>query len=266
MAVKVREGLDYRILSDDYRKEFHKHNNPVRVKRSVPQYRCIYCGKLVPLYAVGSEFPMEVDHIIPKTRLGAGILWNPNKGWNLGSSCKSCNTSKSNKIDARIIKGFSNKIKYRYHLGVLANTDEISTEANENPSKWLTFMIVGLITALTVLSPLFLILTWTLQGLWSLLVRVQKLFTKGIRRTGKRVKKSVKKKIYLILEIIIKVILLVYVIMVLENKIKGNGWDFMQPLRIMFEWVKYMSLSLIRGEISRPKVVQLILDTINNWL
>jgi len=260
MAVKVREGLDYRILSDDYRKEFHKHNNPVRVKRSVPHYRCIYCGKLVPLYAMGSEFPMEVDHIIPKTRLGAGILWNPNKGWNLGSSCKSCNTSKSNKIDARIIKGFSNKIKYRYHLGVLANTDEISTEANENPSKWLTFMIVGLITALTVLSPLFLILTWTLQGLWSLLVRVQKLFTKVIRRTGKRVKKSVKKKIYLILEIIIKVILTVYIALLLRDYVITREWDFITPARIMYSWILTLVRTAIAVKATTTKIVQIIFN------
>lgn len=254
MAVKVREGLDYRILSDDYRKEFHKHNNPVRVRGGVPQYRCIYCGRMVPLYSSNNEFPMEVDHIIPKTRMGAGILWNPNKGWNLGSSCKSCNTSKSNKIDARVVKGFINKIKYRYHLGVLANTDEISTEANENPSKWLTFMIVALITVITVLSPIALILTWTLQGLWLMVVRIKELIMKLLRKSGKRVKKSIKKKLYLVLEILIKLVIVIYIGRVLAYKIQGNGWDFVQPLQTMYNWVKVTVATLINRDIKLPKV------------
>lgn len=254
MAVKVKEGLDYRILSDDYRKEFHKHNNPVKVKRGVPQYRCIYCGELTPLYSSGNDFPMEVDHIIPKTRMGAGILWNPNKGWNLGASCKSCNTSKSNKIDYRVIKGFSNKMKYRYHLGVLANTDVISTEANENPNKLITVSIVTMIALMTILSPIALIITWVIQGLWSAVSRINQLVIKMTRRTGKKVAKSLKKKVYFVLEVIVKLVVVVYIGQVLAYKIQGNGWDFVQPLQTIYIWTKTTVLSLINGEVQVPKV------------
>ena len=49
MAVSVKEGLSYRLLDDDYRKEFHKNNKPVKTINGIPYYRCMYCGKLVPL-------------------------------------------------------------------------------------------------------------------------------------------------------------------------------------------------------------------------
>ena len=50
--------------------------------------RCAYCG----LEAV----PLEIDHIIPKSRGGANRLKN------LALSCKECNSAKANKLPHEI--------------------------------------------------------------------------------------------------------------------------------------------------------------------
>lgn len=103
MAYQVIEGIDYKLLDDDYRKIYVSNNKPQVDKNGTEYYVCSYCGTHV------HSKDMEVDHIIPKTRLKAGILWNPNKEWNLTASCKSCNVSKSNYIDSRVLVGFVNK-------------------------------------------------------------------------------------------------------------------------------------------------------------
>ena len=82
----------------NYRKEFHKYNRPI-----FGGYRCAYCGKKLTL----KTNTLTVDHVIPKTRLGANKLWDANKGWNQIAACGSCNSSKSNKLkDIRVLKGF----------------------------------------------------------------------------------------------------------------------------------------------------------------
>lgn len=141
----------HRIIENaPYREEFLKHSKPIRsrVERingrrvEVRYYRCIHCGTLVPHYL------MQVDHIIPKTKLWAGVLWDPNKYWNLGSSCAPCNQSKSNKLDIRVLNGF--KAKY-LHIGsrkIMDNDTELST-----PVK-VTLIILA--TILTILLSIFM--------------------------------------------------------------------------------------------------------------
>ena len=103
LAYQVIEGIDYKLLDDDYRKIYVSSNKPHVASDGSMYYVCSYCGTHV------HPKDMEVDHIIPKTRLKAGILWNPNREWNLTASCKSCNASKSNYIDSRVLVGFVNK-------------------------------------------------------------------------------------------------------------------------------------------------------------
>ena len=50
--------------------------------------RCAYCGL--------EEVPLEIDHIIPKSRGGANRLQN------LALSCKECNSVKANKLPHEI--------------------------------------------------------------------------------------------------------------------------------------------------------------------
>lgn len=111
MAVKVIEGVDYKILDDDYRAIYLTNYRPKQVRKGVRYYRCIYCGMLVP------EHHMQVDHIIPKTRFKAGISWNPNRAWNLGASCQPCNGTKSNYVDERVLIGFRNKYLFGRSVG-----------------------------------------------------------------------------------------------------------------------------------------------------
>lgn len=163
MAVKVREGVDYKLLPDDYRKEFHIHNKPKKIKREIIQgkpvkvgyYRCLYCRHMIPHYE------LEVDHIIPKTRLKAGILWNPNKSWNLGPSCKVCNISKSNYIDGRVTIGFKNKLLEKYGMGGSAFAAGTTGQEGE-VSKLKLYSLMSLVYLFSLTSPLILL---TLKGL-----------------------------------------------------------------------------------------------------
>lgn len=205
MAIKVVEGKDYKILPDDYRAEFHKHNKPARIEKKivngqvipVRMYRCMYCGKLVP------HTEMQVDHIIPKTRLYAGILWNPNKSWNLGPSCPKCNISKSNYIDSRVIKGFQNKLLNKYGLtrkladfnGKDIDIEEETTSGDsENLQKIIPFVMV-LVYALTILKPFILLAAWIIQAALFVLTRVgaflwktgKKLFRWSIKKLRKTI-------------------------------------------------------------------------------
>lgn len=203
MAIKVREGLDYKILDDDYRKEFLTHNKPARVKRTmvngsivnVSYYRCIYCGCLV------SHKEMQVDHIIPKTRYMAGILWNPNKAWNLGPSCPKCNISKSNYVDARVIKGFKNKILNKYGVSRkiadmqskdidLTQGDSFESNDDEKLKKVMPY-IVALLYVITFLTPLIAVVAWAVQTALQIGVRL----FKGVFKYGKRFLKWTYKKL-----------------------------------------------------------------------
>lgn len=206
MAVKVVEGRDYRILPDDYRAEFHKHNRPIKTEKKIINgqvvklnyYRCMYCGKLVP------HTEMQVDHIIPKTRLMAGILWNPNKAWNLGPSCPKCNISKSNYIDSRVIKGFQNKLIGKYGLShrfadITGKDMDLSEETtagdDEKLQKIIPFIMV-LVYALAILRPIIIIAAWIVQAAMYVLIRLLKVVKtlggKLGRWAWKKFKKTVK--------------------------------------------------------------------------
>ena len=66
-----------------------KKRNFDRMKLVVSDGRkCAYCGL--------EEVPLEIDHIIPKSRGGANRLQN------LALSCKECNLAKSNKLPYEI--------------------------------------------------------------------------------------------------------------------------------------------------------------------
>ena len=206
MAVKVVEGRDYRILQDDYRAEFHKHNKPIRVEKKIVNgqviqmryYRCMYCGKLVP------HTEMQVDHIIPKTRLMAGILWNPNKAWNLGPSCPKCNIAKSNYIDSRVIKGFRNKLISKYGLahkfadwaGKDMNLAEETTAGDDERLQKIMPYIMTIVYALGILRPLIIIAAWVLQAAMFVGVRafriLKAIFGKFGRWLWKKTKKTFK--------------------------------------------------------------------------
>lgn len=206
MAIKVVEGRDYRILPDDYRAIFHKHNKPVKVEKKIIKgqvvqmryYRCLYCGKLV------SHIDMQVDHIIPKTRFMAGILWNPNRAWNLGPSCPHCNSSKSNYVDSRVIKGFQNKLINKYGLTRkfadwrgkdLDLAEETKAGDSESLQKIMPF-IMALVYALMILKPVIIVLSWLIQAAMFVTVRLLKILKKlGSRFSRwaiKRAKKSLK--------------------------------------------------------------------------
>ncbi len=204
MAIKVVEGKDYKILPDDYRAEFHKHNKPAKIEKRIVNgrvipikyYRCLYCGKLVP------HTEMQVDHIIPKTRLYAGILWNPNKAWNLGPSCPKCNITKSNYVDARVIKGFQNKMLNKYGISrKLADmqgrdidiSEEVESGDSENFKKIIPYIMV-LVYALTVLKPFILLTAWTVQAVLFVASRVGRVLWKYTKKfcrwTFRKVKKT----------------------------------------------------------------------------
>ncbi len=61
-------------------------------------YKCTYCGK-------GIRFnESDIDHIWPQSKGGT------DHHVNLVIACQSCNRSKGNKIDGRVIRGFVTKI------------------------------------------------------------------------------------------------------------------------------------------------------------
>ena len=61
-------------------------------------YQCTYCDKSIRFRNA------EVDHIWPQNKGGT------DQTWNLVIACQSCNRSKSNKIDGRVVKGVLVKI------------------------------------------------------------------------------------------------------------------------------------------------------------
>jgi len=191
MAVRVRENIDYKDMKIDYRRVFYEHNKPLKTKKenvngqmqTVGYYRCMYCGNIVPHYQ------MEVDHIIPKTRMLAGILWNPNKSWNLGPSCKPCNGSKSNYIDERVLIGFKNRKLGRCKMK-LSGTDKEYSSGDMAKGKWKIYTLMGLIYTIGFLSPFILILLRALEGIlifgkraltWLFRGRISKTFRKAKR-------------------------------------------------------------------------------------
>lgn len=61
-------------------------------------YECTYCGKSIRFSQA------DIDHIWPQSKGG------PDSHWNLVIACQSCNRSKGNTIDGRVIRGFVTKI------------------------------------------------------------------------------------------------------------------------------------------------------------
>lgn len=79
----------------NYRQTFLKKNKGIM---GTGLYLCGYCFKPV------TKSKMEVDHIIPFSKGGTNHISN------LTASCMKCNRAKSDKIDHRIIKGYTTKI------------------------------------------------------------------------------------------------------------------------------------------------------------
>jgi len=61
-------------------------------------YQCTYCDKKIRFS------DSDIDHIWPQSKGGS------DHPCNLVISCQSCNRSKGNKIDGRVIQGFFTKI------------------------------------------------------------------------------------------------------------------------------------------------------------
>ncbi len=169
----------YKILDDDYREIFINTYKPYRVLADgTKTYRCLYCNKEIAWgRTYNGEHPLEVDHIIPKTRLRAGVYWNPNRAWNLGPSCKECNSSKSNKLDNRITLGFTNKLKQKY--GLISNLSYPQTKIQ--PLTLISYLVISsLIFIIEVFEPQIKILGYlisSLQNLVSLFIREIKSLT-----------------------------------------------------------------------------------------
>lgn len=194
MAVSVREGIDYRLLEDDYRSTFKNTYKPKKDILGREYYICIYCGEKV--YLDKSE--MQVDHIIPKTRLKAGILWNPNKAWNLGASCQSCNASKSNNLDSRVLIGFRNKMLSNFGLIIADKNDDYSE--NQKTTALISIMIALVSFFALVIFPVFgmvaLGVSMVVKTFMYILKAVVKFIRKKFKRTCKRLfKKFIKKPI-----------------------------------------------------------------------
>lgn len=242
MAVKVREGIDYKILPDDYRSVFNKKIKPVKRRKEIVNgemqdvryYRCMYCGHLIPHYE------MDVDHIIPKTRLYAGILWNPNRAWNLGPSCKSCNISKSNYIDSRVIIGFRNKLLGRYGIG--AGENAAYTSGDDDTQRWKVYSIMAIVGMLSVVAPVLIIVT---KGAEYLLVYGAKI----LRWASKKVLFQIPKKIIITLTKIItsilkhpiktvKRVMTTVALVILANVAMSYlGVTFTEAIDIVFKWI-----------------------------
>lgn len=188
MAVAVREGIDYRLLEDDYRANF---KNTYKAKKDIKgreYYRCVYCGERVYL----DQSEMQVDHIIPKTRLKAGILWNPNKAWNLGPSCGPCNASKSNYLDSRVLVGFRNKMLSNFGL-IIADKGEGRTE-NQTTTAMLSIMIALVSFFAMVLLPIIGMVVLGVIAIVKSLLWIIKSVCKIIKKKGRRTFKKVFKK------------------------------------------------------------------------
>lgn len=186
MAVAVREGIDYRLLDDNYRKTFMTSNKPKKDLFGREYYRCIYCGEKVFVE------DMEVDHIIPKTRLKAGILWNPNKEWNLGPSCGSCNASKSNKLDQRVFIGFRNKMLSK--IGFVAKSTDQAEYEETSETTWKITALIGLVSLVMLLCVPVISLVYFVANTILSIVRwsAKKGFKFGKKSIRKVIKKSFK--------------------------------------------------------------------------
>ena len=81
-------------MNSNYRKKYRIENKP----GAGGWYQCTYCDKKIRFS------DSDIDHIWPKSRGGT------NHSANLVIACQSCNRSKGNKIDGRVIEGFIAKI------------------------------------------------------------------------------------------------------------------------------------------------------------
>lgn len=82
------------IFGTNYRTEYFEHH-----KGLLDTFMCAYCGKLIKKDLV------TVDHVVPKSKFWANIIWDANKKSNLACACQSCNSSKGAKVDLRILQG-----------------------------------------------------------------------------------------------------------------------------------------------------------------
>lgn len=185
MAVAVREGIDYRILDDNYRKTFITSNKPKKDLFGREYYRCIYCGEKVYVD------DMQVDHIIPKTRLKAGILWNPNKEWNLGASCGPCNASKSNKLDQRVFIGLRNKMLSKVGVIVKPKEEQGYDETDQTTLK--ITILVGLVSLVMMLGIPVMSLVYFVANTTLNIVRCS--VKKGYKFGKKSIRKVIKKSL-----------------------------------------------------------------------
>ncbi len=80
--------------SPNYRKTYKLNNQA----NSGGWYNCTYCDKSIRFSDA------DIDHIWPQSKGGS------NNNFNLVIACQTCNRSKGNKIDGRIIKGYVAKI------------------------------------------------------------------------------------------------------------------------------------------------------------
>lgn len=61
-------------------------------------YYCSQCGKAI------RKSDTDVDHIFPKSKGGS------NSTWNTQLLCQSCNRSKKDNVDSRVMQGYTNKL------------------------------------------------------------------------------------------------------------------------------------------------------------
>jgi 5-methylcytosine-specific restriction endonuclease McrA len=77
-----------------YRNTYRENNKP----NAGGWYKCTYCDKSIRFSQA------DIDHVWPQSRGGS------NSNWNLVVACQSCNRSKGNKIDGRVVQGYITKI------------------------------------------------------------------------------------------------------------------------------------------------------------
>lgn len=81
----------------DYRKDYFERNKGLF---NTGLYFCSYCGKPI------TKKRSHVDHIIPQSK-SERIF---NRSYNTTISCPTCNQKKSDKIDYRVIQGYTSKV------------------------------------------------------------------------------------------------------------------------------------------------------------
>lgn len=91
------------LRSEDYRKEFIKHNPGLFINGL---YFCIYCGRPILADTQNKYKKMYVDHIKPINQGGRNSVWN------LGPACLKCNTQKSDKGGEWVLSGYLGKIGF----------------------------------------------------------------------------------------------------------------------------------------------------------